>query len=82
MGTTKVISSILKGTEKFLRAGKNIILISSRVSYQGAMGIAVTGPDGKYSFTTTEPHSAVSAWYTRNGEPEPLQRGTYGCVYN
>jgi len=60
--------------------GKDIILTSSRLNYMGKFGIAVTGPDGEYSFTTTKPLSTVSAWYTGNGEPEPLQYGISSAV--
>jgi hypothetical protein len=60
--------------------GKDIILTSSKLNYMGKFGIAVTGPDGEYSFTTTKPLSIVSAWYTGNGEPEPLQYGISSAV--
>jgi len=62
-------------------AGKDIILTSSRLNYMGKLGIAVIGPDGEYSFTTTKPLSTVSAWYTGNGEPEPLQYGISSAVH-
>lgn len=61
-------------------AGKDIILTSSRLNYMGKLGIAVTGPDGEYSFTTTKPLSIASAWYTGNGEAEPLQYGISSAV--